>query len=65
MAEVGLVAFARTALEVGRAVLPLYRTRFIPLHIVVGAAEGSPGQIICREENFFGKITASSCRFGK
>ena len=28
MAEVGLLAFARTALEVGRAVLPSYRTRF-------------------------------------
>jgi len=28
MAEVGLLAFARTALEVGRAVLPPYRTRF-------------------------------------
>src|SRR5229473_8085030 len=28
MAEVGLLAFARTAWEVGRAVLPLYRTRF-------------------------------------
>ena len=28
MAEVGLLAFARTALEVGRAVLPSYRSRF-------------------------------------
>src|SRR2546426_12276575 len=28
MAEVGLLAFARTAWEVGRAVLPPYRTRF-------------------------------------
>jgi hypothetical protein len=28
VAEVGLLAFARTALEVGRAVLPPYRTRF-------------------------------------
>jgi hypothetical protein len=28
MAEVGLLAFARTALEVSRAVLPPYRTRF-------------------------------------
>ena len=28
MAEVGLWAFARTAWEVGRAVLPPYRTRF-------------------------------------
>ena len=28
MAEVGLLAFARTALEVGRSVLPPYRTRF-------------------------------------
>ncbi|TAM83494.1 MAG: transposase [Acidobacteria bacterium] len=28
MAEVGLLAFARIALEVGRAVLPPYRTRF-------------------------------------
>ncbi len=28
MAEVGLLAFARTALEVGRAALPSYRTRF-------------------------------------
>jgi Transposase domain (DUF772) len=28
MAEVGLPAFARTACEVGRAVLPPYRTRF-------------------------------------
>jgi len=28
MAEVGLLAFARTALQVGRAVLPPYRTRF-------------------------------------
>jgi Transposase DDE domain/Transposase domain (DUF772) len=28
MAEVGLLAFARTALDVGRAVLPPYRTRF-------------------------------------
>jgi hypothetical protein len=28
MAEVGLLAFARTALDVGRAVLPPYRPRF-------------------------------------
>ena len=28
MAEVGLLAFARVALEVGRGVLPPYRTRF-------------------------------------
>lgn len=28
MAEVGLLAFARTACEVGRAVLPLYRSFF-------------------------------------
>ncbi len=28
MAEVGLLAFARTVLQVGRAVLPSYRTRF-------------------------------------
>jgi hypothetical protein len=28
MAEVGFLAFARTAWEVGRAVLPPYRTRF-------------------------------------
>lgn|SRR5487761_7869 len=28
MAEVGLLVFSRTALEVGRAVLPPYRTRF-------------------------------------
>jgi hypothetical protein len=28
MAEVGLLVFARIALEVGRAVLPSYRTRF-------------------------------------
>ena len=28
MAEVGLLAFARTAGEVGRGVLPPYRTRF-------------------------------------
>ena len=28
MAEVGLLVFARTALDVGRAVLPPYRTRF-------------------------------------
>jgi hypothetical protein len=28
MAEVGLLAFARTAMEVGRAILPPYRTRF-------------------------------------
>src|SRR6202795_190809 len=28
MAEIGLLAFARTAWEVGRAVLPPYRTRF-------------------------------------
>ncbi len=28
MAEVGLLAFARTTMEVGRAVLPPYRTRF-------------------------------------
>ena len=28
MAEVGLLAFAHTALEVSQAVLPSYRTRF-------------------------------------
>ena len=32
MAEVGLLAFARTALAVGRAVLPPYRTRFSKHH---------------------------------
>jgi aromatic ring-opening dioxygenase catalytic subunit (LigB family) len=37
---------------------------FIPLHVVVGAAEEELGEIIYREENFFGKLTVSSYRFG-
>ena len=32
MAEVGLLTFARTAWEVGRAVLPPYRTPFSKHH---------------------------------
>ena len=31
MAEVGLLPFARIALQVCRAVLPRYRSRFVPL----------------------------------
>ena len=36
----------------------------IPLHVAVGAAEEESAQVIYREENFFGKITISSYRFG-
>lgn len=37
---------------------------FVPLHVAVGAAENEPAQLIYREEDFFGKITMSSYRFG-
>jgi len=36
----------------------------IPLHVSLGAAEQDPGHLIYREENFFGKLTVSSYRFG-
>jgi len=36
----------------------------IPLHVAVGAAGKDPGHVIYREENFFGKLTVSSYRFG-
>jgi aromatic ring-opening dioxygenase catalytic subunit (LigB family) len=36
----------------------------IPLHVAVGAAEEDPGRLVYREENFFGRITVSSYRFG-
>jgi aromatic ring-opening dioxygenase catalytic subunit (LigB family) len=36
----------------------------MPLHVAVGAAEGEPGRIVYREEDFFGTITLSSYRFG-
>lgn len=37
---------------------------FVPLHVVVGAAEGESAQIIYRQDDFFGKITMSSYKFG-
>lgn len=37
----------------------------VPLHVAVGAAEEEPGQVIYRQEHFFGRITASSYRFGQ
>ena len=37
---------------------------FVPLHVAVGAAEGESAQIIYRQDDFFGKITMSSYKFG-
>lgn len=36
----------------------------MPLHVVVGAAEEEPARIVYREEDFLGRITLSSYRFG-
>jgi len=36
----------------------------MPLHVVVGAAEEEPGQVIYREDDFLGTIAFSSYRFG-
>jgi aromatic ring-opening dioxygenase catalytic subunit (LigB family) len=36
----------------------------MPLHVVVGAAEGEPGRMVYRQEDFLGTITLSSYRFG-
>ena len=36
----------------------------MPLHVVVGAAEGEPGQIVYQQEDFLGTIALSSYRFG-
>ena len=36
----------------------------IPLHVVVGAAEGELGRIVYEQEDFLGKIALSSYRFG-
>jgi aromatic ring-opening dioxygenase catalytic subunit (LigB family) len=36
----------------------------MPLHVVVGAAEGEPGRIVYRQEDFLGSIALSSYRFG-
>ena len=36
----------------------------MPLHVVAGAAQGEPGRIVYREEDFLGTITLSSYRFG-
>lgn len=36
----------------------------MPLHVVVGAAEGEAGQIVYKQEDFLGKIALSSYRFG-
>ena len=36
----------------------------MPLHVVVGAAEGEPGRIVYQQEDFLGTIALSSYRFG-
>jgi aromatic ring-opening dioxygenase catalytic subunit (LigB family) len=36
----------------------------VPLHVVVGAAQGDPGRIVYHQEDFLGAITLSSYRFG-
>lgn len=36
----------------------------VPLFVASGAAMSEPGSVIYREENFFGRITQSSYRFG-
>jgi aromatic ring-opening dioxygenase catalytic subunit (LigB family) len=36
----------------------------MPLHVVVGAAEEEPGRIVYSQEDFLGRITLSSYRFG-
>ena len=36
----------------------------MPLHVVVGAAEGEAGQIVYKQEDFLGTIALSSYRFG-
>jgi aromatic ring-opening dioxygenase catalytic subunit (LigB family) len=47
----------------GRLAHP-HEDHLVPLHVAVGAAEQDPGQVIYREQNFFGRITISSYRFG-
>jgi aromatic ring-opening dioxygenase catalytic subunit (LigB family) len=37
----------------------------IPLHVAVAAAEEEQGEVIYHEDNFFGKISVSSYRFGR
>jgi hypothetical protein len=36
----------------------------MPLHVVAGAAEGEPGRIVYRQDDFLGMIALSSYRFG-
>jgi aromatic ring-opening dioxygenase catalytic subunit (LigB family) len=36
----------------------------VPLHVAVGAAEAEPAQIVYRQEDYLGRITLSSYRFG-
>src|SRR6185437_4263351 len=36
----------------------------MPLHVVAGAAEGEPGRIVYRQDDFLGTIALSSYRFG-
>ena len=36
----------------------------MPLHVVVGAAEEEPGQVVYKQEDFLGTIALSSYRFG-
>src|SRR6266566_1118933 len=40
------------------------RGSFRPALVAVRAAEDEPGRVVYNEENFFGKITVSSYRFG-
>ena len=46
-----------------RAVHP-QEDHLVPLHVVVGAAEDEPAHLIYAQDDFFGKITMSSYRFG-
>ena len=46
-----------------RAVQP-QEDHFLPLHVAVGAAEQEPAKIIYWQDDFLGKITMSSYRFG-
>ena len=46
-----------------RAVHP-QEDHLVPLHVVVGAAEDESAHLIYAQDDFFGKITMSSYRFG-
>ena len=46
-----------------RAVHP-QEDHFLPLHVAGGAAEQEPAKILYWQDDFFGKITMSSYRFG-